>query len=118
MRLGAIIESGEKFHLDSGSRTRLASDPMPLGFHNAVWSPDGRRLAYFSSKAGTRALYISAVNEVTQEEERWESSNDIFATASDWTPDANFLILTERPLPTGEQRISVCLCSEKADHSL
>jgi Tol biopolymer transport system component len=94
-------------HLDSGSRTRLASDPMPLGFHNAVWSPDGRRIAYFSSKAGTRALYISAVNEVAKEEERWESSNDIFATASDWTPDANFLILTERPLPTGEQRISV-----------
>jgi eukaryotic-like serine/threonine-protein kinase len=93
--------------LDSGNRTRLASDAMPVGFHNAMWSPDGTRLAYFSSKGRKRTIWIKAINQVAQEEERWESSDDIFASTVDWTPDGKFLILTERTIRTGEQRISI-----------
>jgi eukaryotic-like serine/threonine-protein kinase len=94
-------------HLDSRNRTRLASDAMPLGFHNAMWSPDGTRLAYFSSKSRKRTIWIKAVNQVAQEEESWEASDDIFASTVDWTPDGKFLILTERTIRTGEQRISI-----------
>jgi len=51
--------------LGSGNRTRLASDPLSLAFHSAVWSGDGTRLAYVSAKAGNRAVYIKALNQMT-----------------------------------------------------
>jgi eukaryotic-like serine/threonine-protein kinase len=93
--------------IGSGNRTRLSSDPLNLVSHSTVWSPDGTRLAYSSAKTGNRAIYIKAVNQITQEEERWEAKDDTFVGAGDWTPDGKFLILTERPIRTGEQRVSL-----------
>jgi eukaryotic-like serine/threonine-protein kinase len=93
--------------LGSGNRTRLASDPLNLGFHSAVWSPDGARLAYVSMKTGKRTIYIKAINQMAPEEERWEAKDDTFVAPADWTPDGKFLILTERPVRLGEDRISL-----------
>ena len=93
--------------LGSGNRTRLASDPFSLAFHAAVWSPDGTRLAFVSAKTGTRAVYIKAVNQMAAEQERWEARDDSFVATGDWTPDGKFLILTERPVRIGEDRISL-----------
>jgi Tol biopolymer transport system component len=88
--------------IGSGNRTRLASgDPLSLVSHSTVWSPDGRRLAYTSVKTGNRAIFIKAVNQIAQEEERWEAKDDAFFGAENWTPDGKFLILTERPIRTG-----------------
>jgi len=93
--------------IGSGNRTRLASDPLNLGFHSAAWSPDGTRLAYVSMKTGNRAIYIKAVNQMAPEEERWEARDDTFLAPGDWTPDGKFLILTERQVRIAENRISL-----------
>jgi len=93
--------------IGSGNRTRLSSDPLNLVSHSTVWSPDGTRLAYSSAKTGNRVIYIKAVNQITQEEQRWEAKEDTFVGAGDWTPDGRFLILTERPILTGRQRVSL-----------
>jgi eukaryotic-like serine/threonine-protein kinase len=93
--------------IGSRNRTRLASDPLNLVSHSTVWSPDGTRLAYTSAKTGNRAIYIRAVNQIAQEEERWETKDDMIAFAGDWTPDGKSLILTERPIRTGKQRVAL-----------
>jgi hypothetical protein len=94
----------------SGNRTRVASDPLDLVTHSAVWSPDGTRIAYTAyspARTGNLAIYIKTVNQIAQEEERWEAKGDTFIGAGDWTPDGKFLILTERPMSTGKQCVSV-----------
>jgi len=93
--------------IGSGNRIHLASDPLNIASHSMVWSPDGTRLAYFSLKTGNRAIYIKAVNQIAQEEERWETKEDGYVGADNWTPDGKFLVLTERPVRTGEQRIAL-----------
>jgi hypothetical protein len=42
---------------------------------------------------------------MTPEQERWESKDDKYLTVADWTPDGKFLIINERPIGTGEQRL-------------
>jgi eukaryotic-like serine/threonine-protein kinase len=93
--------------IGSGNRTRLASDPLNLLSHSPVWSPDGSRLAYTSARTENRAIYIKTVNQIAQEEERWEAKDDAYVAAENWTPDGKFLVLSERPLRTGEQRVSL-----------
>jgi serine/threonine protein kinase/Tol biopolymer transport system component len=100
-------------NIGSGSRTRLSSDPLNLVSHSPVWSPEGRHVAYSSAKTGNRAIYIRAIDQIKQEEERWEAKDDTFFGAGDWTPDGKFLVLTERPIRTGEQRISLLSVSGK-----
>ncbi|HEV1996401.1 MAG TPA: hypothetical protein VGR03_18850, partial [Candidatus Acidoferrum sp.] len=99
--------------ISSGNRTRMASDPLNLVSHFPVWSPDGTRLAYFSARTGNRAVYIKRVNQIAQEEERWEAKDDTFVGAGDWTPDGKFLILTERPIRTAQQRIALLAVAGK-----
>jgi Tol biopolymer transport system component len=91
----------------SGNRNRLASDPLILSSHSTVWSPDGTRLAYTSAKTGNPAIFFKAVNQIAQEEERWEARDDAFLGAENWTRDGKFLILTERPIRTGKQRVAL-----------
>jgi eukaryotic-like serine/threonine-protein kinase len=100
----------------SGNRTHLATDRMDLASHSALWSPDGTRIAYVSSrKAGSRVIYMKAVNQMTPEQERWETNEDHFVTLNDWTPDGKFLVLTERPKRTGEQRVSLLSAASSGD---
>jgi len=89
---------------------------MDLASHSALWSPDGTRIAYVSSKkTGIRIIYMKAVNQMTPEQERWETSEDHFVTLNDWTPDGKFLVLTERPKRTGEQRVSLLSAASSGD---
>ena len=88
-------------NIPSGSRTRISSDPLNLVAHSPVWSPDGTRLAYFSLKTGNRAIFIKAVKQIAQEEERWEAKEDAYVGAESWTPDGKFLVLTERRIRAG-----------------
>jgi len=93
--------------IDTGNRTRLASDPLNFSFHSAVWSPDGTRLAYASARTGKRAIYIRSVNQITPEEQRWEDQEDAIAYPTDWTQDGKSLVLTERPISTHDERVSL-----------
>jgi len=99
--------------ISSGNRTRMGSDPLNLVAHSPVWSPDGSRLAYSSVRTGNRAIYIKAVNQIAQEEERWEAKDDSYLGAENWTPDGKFLILTERLIRTGGQRVALLPVASK-----
>jgi Tol biopolymer transport system component len=93
--------------ISSGNRKRLASDPLNVVSHSASWSPDGTRIAYFSARTGTGAIYVKPVNQVATEEERWIAKEDVYVAVQSWTPDGKFLILTEVPLRSGSIRIAV-----------
>jgi Tol biopolymer transport system component len=49
---------------------------------------------------------MKEVNKMTPAQERWETNDDHYVTLNDWTSDGKFLVLTERPKRTGEQRVS------------
>ncbi len=83
--------------LASGTRTRLATDDLVLGSHSAIWSKDGKFLAYVSAKSGARAIYIRTVNQLAQEEKRWQPKLDDYFVLNDWTPDHKWLIVTIEP---------------------
>jgi Tol biopolymer transport system component len=73
------------------SLTRLASD---LGSSlSPVWSPDGRRLAYRSNKAGIWNLYWRAVDGTGPEERL--TNKDFASTPWSWTPDGKTLAFVE-----------------------
>jgi eukaryotic-like serine/threonine-protein kinase len=83
--------------LTSGTRTRLATDDLVLGSHSAIWSKDGKFLAYVSAKTGARAIYIRTLNQLAQEEKRWQPKLDDYFVLNDWTPDHKWLIVTLEP---------------------
>jgi Tol biopolymer transport system component len=83
--------------LASGSRTHLATDELVLGSHSAVWSKDGKFLAYVSARGGGRAIYIRAANQVAQEVKRWQPEQDDYFVLNDWTSDGRWLIFTTEP---------------------
>ena len=93
--------------LASGNRTRLTTDPLNLASHFAVWSPRGTQTAYTSMRTGTPGIWIKTMNRITAEEERWETKDDNFIAATDWTSDGKYLVLTERSVRTGAFRISL-----------
>jgi len=93
--------------LASGNRTRLTTDTLNLASHFAVWSPGGTQTAYTSVRTGTAGIWIKTINRITPEEERWETKDDNFIAATDWTADDKFLVLTERPIRTGAFRVSL-----------
>ena len=80
-----------------GTRTRLATDDLVLGSHSAIWSKDGKFVAYVSAKSGARAAYIRTVNQLAQEEKRWQPKQDDYFVLNDWTPDHKWLIVTDEP---------------------
>jgi eukaryotic-like serine/threonine-protein kinase len=77
-----------RFTFDSG----LDYDP--------VWSPDGGRIAFTSSRDGAFNLYQKLSN-LSAEDEVLLKSNDPKATSS-WTPDGRF-VLYFNPLPPAHQ---------------
>jgi dipeptidyl aminopeptidase/acylaminoacyl peptidase len=100
----------------SGNRMHLATDRMDLASHTAVWSPDGTRVAYVSEKkTGGRVIYIKALNQLTPAQQRWETNDDHYVVLTDWAPDGKFLILTERPKGTGDQRVSLLPAADDGD---
>jgi eukaryotic-like serine/threonine-protein kinase len=95
-----------KIDIASRVRIRLSSDPLTLVAHYPVWSPDGSRIAYTGMKSNHRAVYIKSMNQISQAQERWETTDPFLATAQ-WTPDGKFLVLSERPISTGVLEISL-----------
>jgi eukaryotic-like serine/threonine-protein kinase len=74
--------------LASGILSKLTSGPF---FESSpAWSPDGRRIAYHSSRDGTVSPFIKHLD--TGKEERLLESPERLAL-DDWTPDGHFLVL-------------------------
>jgi serine/threonine protein kinase len=84
------VGSGEVWIQDlaRGTRVRFASGPMDD--QRPVWSPDGRRLAYFSCCGDASTLRVKSMGEsgpgiMPIPDER-------FITPYDWSPDGQFII--------------------------
>jgi len=76
--------------LERGAWSRLTFDPADDNF--PVWSPDGRYVAYRTSRNGKFQLMRKLSNGAGQEEVVYESPDRMFA--DDWTPDGRALIVS------------------------
>jgi serine/threonine protein kinase/Tol biopolymer transport system component len=70
------------------TRTRFVSGPTDDG--DPVWSPEGRRLAYFSCCEDVSALHIKESGDVGKGQLPVKEQS--FITPSDWSQDGRFLI--------------------------
>ena len=88
------------YELKSGSRTRLSFEDRTWF---AVWSPDGKRVAYSSQKAGGEKtnVYLKSADGAGEPEMLLSSDQDNHPT--DWTRDGKYVIVNRGPL--GAQRI-------------
>ncbi len=76
------------FDLARGSSTRLTFDPAD--HLNPLWSPDGRRIAFTSSRKGPRDLYWKASDGAGEEEVVLESNDD--KSSEDWSRDGKLIL--------------------------
>ncbi|MCS6916497.1 MAG: PDZ domain-containing protein [Chitinophagales bacterium] len=67
------------------------------GFHErqAVWSPDGKHLAYISDESGEDELYLIA-QDGTAAAVRLTSGGDTYKYALRWSPDSKMLLFADR----------------------
>ena len=75
----------------SGGSMRLTSHPKDD--FNAVWSPDGSRIAFTSDRNGPRDIYWKAAAGNGPEELLFASPNQ--KAADDWSPDGRFVIFND-----------------------
>jgi Tol biopolymer transport system component len=77
--------------LERGISTRFTFHPqLDMG---SIWSPDGSRIAFASSRAGPSDLYVKSASGAGQEELLLKSGNQKYA--SDWSPDGRLLLYYE-----------------------
>jgi serine/threonine protein kinase/Tol biopolymer transport system component len=77
--------------LDSTRMTRFTFDAGVDGF--AVWSPDGTRIAFRSSREGKYRLYQKPSNGAGAEELIYDSQDGTLSSPSSWSADGRFLLL-------------------------
>jgi serine/threonine-protein kinase len=90
----AVVTSGPKFDiwvhtLARGDANKLITDGSS---QFPIWTPDGRRLTYRATRAGTRNLFWS-VADGGGTEERLTSAGDL---PGSWSPDGQVLLFTEQ----------------------
>jgi Tol biopolymer transport system component len=73
--------------IQRGLKTRFTFDPA--ADNNPVWSPDGEKIVFSSTRKGIGDLYIKSASGATSEEVLYESSERKLPT--DWSPDGRFL---------------------------
>jgi len=79
------------------SLTRFTFDPSVDGF--PVWSPDGKRIAFESTRHGRYGLYVKPSSLVGAEVAIGDSPNNRWPL--DWSKDAQFLLYHEDDSKTG-----------------
>jgi serine/threonine-protein kinase len=90
-RLALIVEAETydvwilDFSRDSLTRLSFGKDDG-----DPVWSPDGKRVAYSSSQAGSYNLYVRA-SDGSGSEERLTTGGDHASVPSSWSPDGKIL---------------------------
>ena len=109
----------------SGASRRLTFDP-----HDdcgPTWSPDGRRIAFFSDRRGVREIYQKPADG-SGDDELVVASSDFPLNIEDWSADGRFLVLnslrprTELDLflvrlePPGERKPIPFLATEALEH--
>ena len=109
----------------SGASRKLTFDP-----HDdcgQTWSPDGKRIAFFSDRRGVREIY-QKLADGSGDDELIVASNDFPLNIEDWSADGRFLVLnsmrprTELDLflvrlePPGERKPIPFLTTEALEH--
>ena len=95
--------------LARGTRTRFTIDSDDD--QDAVWSPDGARLAFRSNRAGSDfQLFVKSASGVLPEEPLWTSDNPKLPV--DWSPDGRLLLYIEN-LPTTRNDLLVLSLADK-----
>jgi serine/threonine-protein kinase len=85
--------------LNRGALTRQTFEPGED--ESAVWMPDGKTIAYASTRAGTpRAVYRRRADGVGGEEPLWTGTGHVHVDMS--TPDGRALILSSAPAAGGQ----------------
>jgi Tol biopolymer transport system component len=69
-------------------RTRFTTDPARD--NNPVWSPDGSRIAFSSTRRGHVELYTKSIGGSQPEELYYAGPGDNFATS--WSPDGKYVL--------------------------
>jgi Tol biopolymer transport system component len=90
------------FDLSQGTSSRLTFDPFQDVY--PMWSPDGRRIAFSSSRDGPHDLYHKASTGVGEEEPLLRSADNKFL--HDWSRDGRYLAY-HVPTPRGDADIWV-----------
>lgn len=78
--------------IDRGIRSRFTFDPQAETC--AVWSPDGRQLAFTSSRTGADQIYTKNSNGAGRIEQL--TSGPAAKCLTDWSPDGQWLIYNEQ----------------------
>ncbi len=83
--------------LTRGNISRFTFDPSN---RNSAWSPDGNRLAFLSSRAGTAAIYQKAASGAAKDE-LLTTVSGVNSGPTDWSPDGRFLLYEQSGEKTG-----------------
>lgn len=87
--------------LASGQTAPLYADTQVLGY-GPVWSPDGRRLAFFDGSESAIRLF-----DLTTRED-WLVPT-LMGTVGGWSPDGRQMLLTDMNLETGQPYVTLLL---------
>ncbi len=80
-----------------GLRTRFTFDSP--GARDSIWSPDGSRVVFNSSRKGHLDLYQKSSSGAATEEVLLEDNQDKYPAS--WSPDGRFILYRTRGGPTG-----------------
>jgi len=83
--------------LTRGIRTKITTEPGWDGF--GVWSPDGRQIAFSSTRAGPRTLFTQAADGTGTAERLLPVGNSRWPTS--WSPNGEWLAFHEESPGTG-----------------
>ena len=76
----------------TGKATQITSDPEP---NNApVWSPDGKQIAYVSTKESYSSIYRKNADGTGQAEHLFRYTPGAFIGLTDWSPDGKYVTFT------------------------
>ncbi len=95
----------------SGNRNRLTIDQVRSQF--PVWSHDGAKIAYGSTRSGKPVIYVKSVNGMGLEQKIWEPA--FSGTANDWTLDSKTLIVQDRSQAGAKARLLMVRADGKGE---
>ena len=111
-RIAAVrsVQGNQDIWLMDGTRvSRFTFDPAPDRF--PLWSPDGSRILFDSTRKGTRDFYLKSSTGAGDEELLLSSMAD--KSATDWSPDGRFILYRSVEAKTGRDLMVLPLATRK-----
>jgi serine/threonine protein kinase len=98
--LNRIVDGNNDIWVLETARGALSRLTFDSGLdHSPLWSPDGSRLAFFSTRTGIRGLYQKLASAAGAEEPLYPISAPFLPT--DWSRDGRFILCRELKPETG-----------------